>query len=63
MTDNLPDAQKSQAVQVSVVSEHMVVIEHLVKQFGKLHAIDNLNMVINTGETYGPRNVGTGRSS
>jgi ABC-2 type transport system ATP-binding protein len=34
-------------------SEPVVVIEHLVKQFGKLRAIDNLNMAINPGETFG----------
>ena len=53
MTDNFPDTHKSQTGQASVVSEHMVVIEQLVKQFGKLRAVDNLNMTINTGETYG----------
>ena len=31
----------------------VVVISELVKQFGKLRAIDNLNMTINTGETFG----------
>ncbi|GAC1434202.1 MAG: ABC transporter ATP-binding protein [Ktedonobacteraceae bacterium] len=53
MAGNLPDAQKNQARQVSTVSEQMVVIEHLVKQFGKQRAVDDLNMTINTGETYG----------
>jgi len=31
----------------------MVVIERLVKQFGRLRAIDDLTMTIKTGETYG----------
>ncbi len=31
----------------------IVVIEQLVKQFGKLRAVANLTMTINTGETYG----------
>lgn len=31
----------------------MVVIEQLVKQFGKVRAVDNLTMTIRTGETYG----------
>ena len=33
--------------------EPIVVIEQLVKQFGKLRAVANLTMTINTGETYG----------
>src|SRR5436305_8243457 len=31
----------------------IVVIEQLVKQFGRLRAVANLTMTINTGETYG----------
>ena len=33
--------------------EPLVVIDQLVKQFGKLRAVDNLSMTIHTGETYG----------
>ena len=33
--------------------EPVVVVEHLVKQFGKLRAVDDLNMTIHTGETFG----------
>lgn len=33
--------------------EPVVVIDHLVKQFGKLRAVDDLNMTIHTGETFG----------
>lgn len=39
--------------QIQTESEPVVVIEHLVKQFGKLRAIDDLTMTINTGETFG----------
>ncbi len=39
--------------QIQSNSEPVVVIEHLVKQFGKLRAIDDLTMTINTGETFG----------
>ena len=39
--------------QVQTNSEPVVVIEHLVKQFGKLRAIDDLTMTINAGETFG----------
>ena len=31
----------------------MVEIKQLVKSFGKLHAVDNLTMTINSGETFG----------
>ncbi len=34
-------------------SEPVVVIDQLVKQFGTLHAVDNLSMTIHAGETYG----------
>ena len=33
--------------------EPVVVIDHLVKQFGKLRAVNNLSMTIQAGETYG----------
>src|SRR5579863_8831553 len=33
--------------------EPVVVIEHLIKQFGKLRAVDDLSMTINRGETVG----------
>jgi ABC-2 type transport system ATP-binding protein len=39
--------------QASAKDQPMVVISQLVKQFGKLRAVDNLNMTINAGETYG----------
>ncbi|HVB75950.1 MAG TPA: ABC transporter ATP-binding protein [Ktedonobacteraceae bacterium] len=31
----------------------MVIIDHVVKQYGKLRAVDNLSMAIHSGETYG----------
>ncbi len=34
-------------------SSPMVVIERLTRQFGKVRAVDNLDMIIRTGETYG----------
>ncbi len=33
--------------------EPVVVVDHLVKQFGKLRAVDNLSMSMYEGETYG----------
>ena len=33
--------------------EPVVVIEHLVKQFGRLRAVNDLNLTIHTGETFG----------
>lgn len=33
--------------------EPLVVIDQLVKQFGKLRAVNNVSMTIHTGETYG----------
>src|SRR5436309_9221524 len=45
--------QMQERVKAGENGEPIVVIEQLVKQFGKLRAVDNLNMTINTGETYG----------
>lgn len=39
--------------QIQTESEPVVVVEHLVKQFGKLRAVDDLSMSINNGETFG----------
>lgn len=44
--------QKRQTL-VPTQGQPMVVINQLVKQFGNLCVVDNLNMTINTGETYG----------
>src|SRR5205807_5633849 len=53
MEEIIPDAHKEQHTEGQVGSESMVVVEQLVKQFGKLRAVANLTMTINTGETYG----------
>ncbi|GAC1299701.1 MAG: ABC transporter ATP-binding protein [Ktedonobacteraceae bacterium] len=53
MTEARPDTQEEQQERESGNGEPMVVIEQLVKQFGKLRAIDKLSMTINAGETYG----------
>ena len=39
--------------QIQTEHEPLVVIEHLVKQFGKLQAVDDLTMTIQSGETFG----------
>ncbi len=36
-----------------ITGEPVVVIDHLVKQFGKVRAVNNLSMTISAGETYG----------
>jgi ABC-2 type transport system ATP-binding protein len=53
MTETSPEMREKGEVQGNEKNEPVVVIEHLVKQFGKLRAIDNLNMTINSGETFG----------
>ena len=53
MEEIIPDAHKEQHTEGQVGSEPMVVVEQLIKQFGKLRAVNNLNMTIFTGETYG----------
>ena len=53
MEEIIPDAHKEQHTEGHVGSEPMVVVEQLVKQFGKLRAVNNPNMTIFTGETYG----------
>lgn len=47
------EGQMQNGGQGSENGEPIVVIEQLVKQFGKLRAVANLTMTINTGETYG----------
>jgi len=53
MADTIPDFHKERHIQEQVGSEPMVVVEQLVKQFGKLRAVSDLNMTIYKGETYG----------
>jgi len=47
------EAGPAQQKQQSNKSESLVVIDQLVKQFGKLRAVDNLSMTISAGETFG----------
>src|SRR5438128_12457343 len=53
MAETIPTTQEGQLVQSQSSSEPMIVTEHLVKQFGKLRAINDLRTTINTGETFG----------
>ncbi len=53
MTETGPEIHGERQAQRSANGEPVVVVKQLVKEFGKLRAVDNLNMVINTGETYG----------
>src|SRR5437588_4562203 len=53
MAGTIPDFYKERHIREQAGSEPMVVVENLVKQFGKLRAVNNLNMTINVGETYG----------
>src|SRR5450759_2291573 len=53
MTETGPEIHGERQVQRSANGEPVVVVKQLVKEFGKLRAVDDLNMVINTGETYG----------
>src|SRR6266446_546507 len=53
MAEVPPAAQQEQQVQKPVNGEPVVVINHLIKQFGKLRAVDDLTMNIYAGETYG----------
>src|SRR5438128_7948671 len=53
MAETIPTTQEGQLVQSQSSSEPMIVTEHLVKQFGKLRAVNDLSMTITTGETFG----------
>jgi ABC-2 type transport system ATP-binding protein len=53
MTNNIPGTRKMQELQKPANGEPMVVVNRLVKQFGKLRAIDNLTLNIHAGETFG----------
>lgn len=52
MTETVPGALKGQPMPERG-GEAMVDIEQLVKRFGKLSAVDHLDMTINKGETFG----------
>src|SRR5439155_11844926 len=53
MTGSSPQIPQNGQIRGSENKAPIVVIKRLAKQFGKLSAIKNLNMTINTGETYG----------
>jgi ABC-2 type transport system ATP-binding protein len=53
MTETSPEIHGERQVQRSANGEPVVVVKQLVKEFGKLRVVDDLNIVINTGETYG----------
>lgn len=48
MSEVPPAAQQEQQLQKPVNGEPVVVINHLIKQFGKLRAVDNLTMNISS---------------
>jgi ABC-2 type transport system ATP-binding protein len=53
MAETTPGARQRQELQKPANGEPMVVVNQLVKQFGKLRAVDNLTMNIHAGETFG----------
>lgn len=53
MTETNPKIREEGEVQQNGNTEPVVVIEQLVKKFGKLRAINNLTMTVNAGETHG----------
>ena len=53
MKEPEPTLDADPAQQQSIDGEPVVVIDQLIKQFGKLRAVNNLSMTIQTGETYG----------
>jgi ABC-2 type transport system ATP-binding protein len=53
MAETTPGARQPQALQKPANGEPVVVVNQLVKQFGKLRAVDNLTMNIHAGETFG----------
>src|SRR3989441_876559 len=53
MAETTPGARQRQELQKPAKGEPMVVVNQLVKQFGKLRAVDNLSMNIHAGETFG----------
>ncbi len=53
MSETLPHTSPAQPTETQEQSRAVVVIDRLVKQFGKLRAVNDLSMTITTGETYG----------
>src|SRR5438128_9470850 len=53
MSETLPHRSPDQPTETQEQSRAVVVIDHLVKQFGKLRAVNDVSMTITIGETYG----------
>src|SRR5260370_8612728 len=53
MTEPRPGVPEERQLHKAINGEPVVVIDQLVKQFGKLRAVDNLSLSIDAGETYG----------
>ncbi len=53
MAETRPGVPREQQLHKPINGEPVVVTDQLVKQFGKLRAVDNLTMTIHAGETYG----------
>ncbi len=53
MTETRPGVPQERQLHRAINGEPVVVIDQLVKQFGKLRAVDNLSLSIDAGETYG----------
>ena len=53
MAETQPHPAEEQPAQKSENGEAMVSISQLVKQFGKLRAVNDLSLTINKGETFG----------
>src|SRR5260221_13576680 len=53
MTETRPGVPQERQLHKAINGEPVVVIDQLVKQFGKLRAVYNLSLSIDAGETYG----------
>src|SRR5260370_4540599 len=53
MTEPRPGVPRERQLHKAINGEAVVVIDQLVKEFGKLRAVDNLSLSIDAGETYG----------
>src|SRR5260370_30570168 len=53
MTETRPGVPRERQLHKAINGEPVVVIDQLVKKFGKMRAVDNLSMNIDAGETYG----------
>src|SRR6266849_6514053 len=53
MTETRPGVPEERQLHKAINGEPVVVIDQLVKQFGKLRAVDNLSLSIDAGETFG----------